>query len=49
MIYDLLLDAGAESDNHDPMKLYLPEYIVEDILALALNNSKSRTGLVMRP
>ena len=34
LTYELLLDAGAESDNNDPLRLYLPEHIVDRYLAL---------------
>lgn len=33
-IYDLLLDAGAEPDRSDPVRVYLPEGIIDKFLAL---------------
>ncbi len=45
-IYDLLLDAGAEPDNSDNVRVYLPEKIVDRYLALCPREFKikDRTG-----
>ena len=48
MIYDLLLEAGAEPDKSDSVRVYLPEKTVDKYLALSPSNLQLRTVWAMR-